>query len=119
MSGDQSIEATREAKFYEVDEKTGYVPYSVIYFFIMRTWLTGFVMGRYSVRQTAVTSDGGQNVTKTSTEKVYLSPHGRKAQTRRNCRSMAHLKEHETKAIDVCRLSRYEQEQDVEDKDRL
>ena len=56
----------------------------------------------------AVSRDEGKNVTKTSTEKVYLSPHGRTAHTRRNCRSLAHLKEHETKGIDVCRLCKYE-----------
>ena len=58
-------------------------------------WLMGFVFGRYSATQTAVTKDGGKNVTKTSTEKVYLSPHGR-------------MKEHETTGIDVCRLCKHE-----------
>ena len=41
------------------------------------------------------------DVTKTRMEKVYLSPNKRKAHTTRNGRSLAHLKEHETREIIV------------------
>ena len=69
-------------------------------------------MGRCSKRHTAVARNEIMNVTKRRVEKVCFSPHGRKAHTTRNCRSLAHLKEHETREIDESRLCRYAHDKD-------
>ena len=113
VSGDHSIiKATKETEIFRADEWTGYVFCGMVFLIIMTTWLTGFLMGRCSKRHTAVARNEIMNVTKTRVEKVYFSPHGRQAHTTRNCRSLAHLKEHETSKIDESRLCRYTHDKD-------
>ena len=113
VSGDHSIiKATKDTEIFRADEWTGYVFCGMVFLIIMTTWLTGFLMRRCSKRRAAVARNEIMNETKTRVEKAYLSPHGRKAHTTRNCRSLAHLKEHERRENDVCRLCRYAHDKD-------